>query len=258
MFDEADFLNNIAAQPDDDQLRLVYADWLQENGDPNRAELIRLQCALALGLDVETRLPLEDPARGEALRNRERDLIATMLAPVQEGERPGVRELTPEIATILAGSHERITFHRGMICNLDLWGTPITSLPPGLYVGRDLDLRDTSITALPPGLHVGRDLDLAFTRITALPPDLHVGGNLRLWGTRITALPPGLYVGGNLNLTDTGITADAARHILDRRVMPNLSARARITALQTAGFPALADEARRQAEANSGPPLPSP
>jgi uncharacterized protein (TIGR02996 family) len=33
--------------PDDDTPRLVYADWLQENGDPDRAEFIRLQIEIA-------------------------------------------------------------------------------------------------------------------------------------------------------------------------------------------------------------------
>ena len=38
----------ICANPDDDTPRLVYADWLQENGDPDRAEFIRLECRLAM------------------------------------------------------------------------------------------------------------------------------------------------------------------------------------------------------------------
>src|SRR5215475_6482850 len=37
----------VAAQPDDDLPRLVYADWLDEHGDPDRAEFIRVQCAMA-------------------------------------------------------------------------------------------------------------------------------------------------------------------------------------------------------------------
>lgn len=36
------FLAAICANPDDDTPRLVYADWLDENGDPDRAEFIRL------------------------------------------------------------------------------------------------------------------------------------------------------------------------------------------------------------------------
>ena len=37
----------IFAQPDDDLPRLVYADWLEEHGEANFAEIIRVQCALA-------------------------------------------------------------------------------------------------------------------------------------------------------------------------------------------------------------------
>ena len=37
----------ICENPEDDTVRLVYADWLQENGDEERAEFIRLQIALA-------------------------------------------------------------------------------------------------------------------------------------------------------------------------------------------------------------------
>jgi uncharacterized protein (TIGR02996 family) len=37
---------SILDDPDDDGVRLVYADWLDENGDPERAEFIRVQCEL--------------------------------------------------------------------------------------------------------------------------------------------------------------------------------------------------------------------
>lgn len=37
----------IVAQPDDDIVRLIYADWLQENGQPARAQFIRVQVAAA-------------------------------------------------------------------------------------------------------------------------------------------------------------------------------------------------------------------
>src|SRR5436309_1652890 len=39
-------LADIIDHPDDDVPRLIYADWLDDNGDPERAELIRLQCGL--------------------------------------------------------------------------------------------------------------------------------------------------------------------------------------------------------------------
>jgi uncharacterized protein (TIGR02996 family) len=41
MGDEEGFLAAIAAEPDDDALRLIYADWLEERGDP-RYELVRV------------------------------------------------------------------------------------------------------------------------------------------------------------------------------------------------------------------------
>ena len=40
-------LDAILADPADDAPRLVYADWLDENGQAERAEFIRLQVALA-------------------------------------------------------------------------------------------------------------------------------------------------------------------------------------------------------------------
>ena len=42
MSTERALLAAIAASPDDDLPRLVYADWLDENGRPLRAEFIRL------------------------------------------------------------------------------------------------------------------------------------------------------------------------------------------------------------------------
>jgi uncharacterized protein (TIGR02996 family) len=41
------FLRAICEEPDEDAHRLVYADWLDEHGRPERAEFIRVQCALA-------------------------------------------------------------------------------------------------------------------------------------------------------------------------------------------------------------------
>jgi len=43
---EKTFIAAIAVAPEDDTPRLVFADWLEENGQPARAELIRLQCLL--------------------------------------------------------------------------------------------------------------------------------------------------------------------------------------------------------------------
>lgn len=44
---EQDFIRNIVASPDDDTLRLVFADWLDEHDQPERAEFIRIQIELS-------------------------------------------------------------------------------------------------------------------------------------------------------------------------------------------------------------------
>src|SRR5689334_7177371 len=61
------FLEAICASPQDDGPRLIYADWLEEHGDPERAEFIRTQIELA-------KLPEDDPRRPD-LEERERDLL---------------------------------------------------------------------------------------------------------------------------------------------------------------------------------------
>lgn len=61
------FLARIREAPDDDGPRLVYADWLDEQGDP-RGEFVRTQVALA-------RLPELDPQRTELIRSENTLLV---------------------------------------------------------------------------------------------------------------------------------------------------------------------------------------
>jgi carbon storage regulator len=44
--EETPFLRAIEERPDDEAVRLIFADWLEERGDP-LAELLRIQCQLA-------------------------------------------------------------------------------------------------------------------------------------------------------------------------------------------------------------------
>jgi uncharacterized protein (TIGR02996 family) len=79
----AAFLAAIRAAPADDQLRLVYADWLDEQGQGERAELIRLQIELP-------RLGVADARRPDLLR-REAELLADHRADwLREELPPGV------------------------------------------------------------------------------------------------------------------------------------------------------------------------
>jgi uncharacterized protein (TIGR02996 family) len=61
------FLQAISEDPDNDSLRLIYADWLEELGQIARADFIRVQCQLA-------GLPEGDPRRQE-LEAREQTLL---------------------------------------------------------------------------------------------------------------------------------------------------------------------------------------
>src|SRR4051794_2171970 len=64
---ELGLVQAIIESPEDDTLRLVYADWLDDHGEGARAEFIRLQSALA-------RLP-EDDGRREQYASREKELL---------------------------------------------------------------------------------------------------------------------------------------------------------------------------------------
>jgi uncharacterized protein (TIGR02996 family) len=100
------FLADILTHPDDDAPRLVYADWLEEQGDPAsraRSEFIRVQYALA-------ELPPGD-LRRPPLEQRERDLL---LAHGDEWT-AGLRELRVPAWRFRRGFVEGITVHPGQV-----------------------------------------------------------------------------------------------------------------------------------------------
>jgi uncharacterized protein (TIGR02996 family) len=71
MTDHDALLAAILARPDEDTPRLAFADWLQENDDPDRGEFIRLEVELA-------RTPPsteEDERRRQLLLNRREELL---------------------------------------------------------------------------------------------------------------------------------------------------------------------------------------
>jgi uncharacterized protein (TIGR02996 family) len=90
MSDEEALLAAIAAHPEEDTPRLAYADWLDENDQPARAEFIRLQIELAtLTAGFDSCGP-----RFDELHRRERELLAAHRADILGSlgeERAGVR-----------------------------------------------------------------------------------------------------------------------------------------------------------------------
>ena len=78
MTDGDALLAAIIANPDDDTPRLIYADWLQENGDEDRAEFIRLQLERAQFSPSRWVAPVltsDNRIRYQQLRRRESDLL---------------------------------------------------------------------------------------------------------------------------------------------------------------------------------------
>jgi uncharacterized protein (TIGR02996 family) len=100
--DEDGLLAAIRDNPNDDTPRLVYADWLQEHGDEDRAEFIRLQCAA-------TRLPEGDKER----RKKEKAAAALLKAHKAEWFGPVWKKFH---STKPAVSHCRID--RGFVTSL--------------------------------------------------------------------------------------------------------------------------------------------
>lgn len=105
------FLKAIREQPDDEGPRLMYADWLEERGDP-RGEFIRIQCELAH--------TAENTPRWQRLTERERALL----------RRHGVEwagPLTPSL------SHAPPPFHRGLLrpdlCRKAAWSIVVDRNP---------------------------------------------------------------------------------------------------------------------------------
>lgn len=80
MTHEEAFLQSIVENPDDDTPRLIFADWLEENGQGERAEFVRVQCELAkpCRLGYSDRFHVDDAcASCDPLWNRERVLSAS-------------------------------------------------------------------------------------------------------------------------------------------------------------------------------------
>jgi uncharacterized protein (TIGR02996 family) len=88
------FLSEIIANPDDDVSRLVFADWLEDHGDADRAEFIRAQIRLE-------GMPEWDPDRFD-LEERSLDLLSAHWDEWTAGLPP-------------AALREKLTFRRGFI-----------------------------------------------------------------------------------------------------------------------------------------------
>ena len=194
--DEEGFLGAIAREPADDALRLIYADWLEEHGDP-RGDLVRVQ--------VELTCREVAAERRTALRLRERELLAEHGAKWGEPLRGlvdawqfrrGVVEAATLSATALLANAERLF---RLLPLQELWLTEangyldeVAALPQlSRLATLRLDCSRLSDGELRPLLRAGhldslRALDLRWNDLTdAITPPLlespHPGRLRKLW-----------------------------------------------------------------------------
>lgn len=106
------FLQAIRDEPDDDIPRLVYADWLEENGQAERAEFIRTQVELPGVRDRGRSLELLRQLRALMVEYRDRWLgpLATA-APEAVFERGFVQEVTLDAGVFLDMAEQLLATH---------------------------------------------------------------------------------------------------------------------------------------------------
>jgi uncharacterized protein (TIGR02996 family) len=115
MREQVALLQTIIEHPDDDVPRLIYADWLEEHGDGNRAEFIRTQIELARGATGK---------RKSTLEARQADLLS---AHAEQWVEPLRQWLTDE------WSSTPWTFRRGFVEEVDVLGETLVEFGHELF-----------------------------------------------------------------------------------------------------------------------------
>lgn len=187
MLSASAFVQTVLEQPDADAPRLVFADWLEERGDP-LAELIRVQCDLA-------RSKPHDP-RTYSLKSREQELLiehdSIWMKPIREMGFTG-------------------RFSRGLL-DVSIGGAQtfldcaerLFAMPWVLYV----DLRDAAVDSE----HLARVADSpAFSRLKRLDLSRSDVGNPGMLA--LSRTPHGCSL-GQLILKQIRVTSDGLRSIV--------------------------------------------
>jgi uncharacterized protein (TIGR02996 family) len=193
MAEHPGFLRDIIEHPDDDAPRLIYADWLEENGQPERAELIRVQDELAHHHPDYAPRSLQDREASLLVRRR-----LAILRPFLD---LGLEPCTDQYAY---GADRGFTFHfrRGFVEALEVWCADAARL----FVERAEE-----VFSLTPLRHV---------RFRATPdPDLYVYGPppfdpLDLPTLRRFLALPQIRRLRSIDVSDNGLRNDEVRLIL--------------------------------------------
>jgi uncharacterized protein (TIGR02996 family) len=240
---EEGFLRAILAEPDDDAHRLVFADWLEDHGDPERAEFIRLQIELdKMDWNEPGYGEKERRARGLEYQNRERWFAKpAVLQPYHNRVRfqrgfPEEIKLTVEefvqYGSVLLETHPVHTLRvRGKFGKTEaaaLAASAALAWLHGLRLGDDSRCNKDALTAILASPHLTRltrlalcscNVSLAALRVLLKAPvlaslrRLELRGNEQLgdWGAELLAQSPGLANLTHLDLVSTALGADGAR-----------------------------------------------
>jgi uncharacterized protein (TIGR02996 family) len=191
------FWQDILDHPNDDVPRLVYADWLEEQANPEaaaRGGFMHAQCLLA-------RLPAEDPNRA-ALEKRARALLAE-------------HEQAWSLPLLRRCQVDRWCFHRGAVEEVEMREPPFLEHAEELF--RQLPLRRLHLTdvhqpaqlALYPQLSRIEALDLRYSRLTDA-------------GVRALLTSPFLTSLRELDLTGTALEAAGVEAVLTALTLPRM------------------------------------
>jgi uncharacterized protein (TIGR02996 family) len=223
VLEAAPFLRAVLADPDDDAPRLIYADWLDENGDGQRAEFIRIQCQLA-------RLPAHD-GRRVALAWRERALFDAN-AHVWRAE-------LPQLEGVAWGNFERGFVADARVADLRVLLRQASALPEAAPVTRvtlDSPWIDVPLAKVAPlpwlrGLKVGTGAGqmqhlqrLAESPLLSTLRSLDLGGHgLQNHGLAMLAASPHLENLSALNLEMNYVGAHGIPALASARTLKNLT-----------------------------------
>jgi uncharacterized protein (TIGR02996 family) len=175
--DEA-FLQDILAHPDDDAPRLVYADWLDDHGDPDRAAFIRVQCELARTDEADPRWDELKEREKRAWRGHRLDWLGGVAGLVRKWQfRRGFLDSAGVRPKDLVASGEEL-FRRVPLRHVRLYGTfgepAIRALAASPHLARvrslefdyyRLDARRLAVLVASPHLRGLRELQLEGCRI---------------------------------------------------------------------------------------------
>jgi uncharacterized protein (TIGR02996 family) len=195
MTHEDAFLQDVLANPDDDTPRLIFADWLDDHGEPERAEFIRIQVRLA-------RWEVDTQAQADELRARVRALLAE-----HDEEWAG---------PVVGGLANGWVFHRGFIEELTIEAGTLHDYAADLFAAaplrrlRLLEARDhlADLVANPLLLRL-EALDLTHN---------HIGDS----GAAVLALARFLAPLSDLGLRANGIGLEGVQALTGSRYLRNL------------------------------------